>query len=352
MAMAAKTTTKSSAKGATYTQIITDIRKRQYAPLYLLGGPEAFFIDKITDLLQQTVVADEARDFDLTVLYGSDSNAQSVVNNARRFPMMSDRQLVILREAQSMHDSKNQLEKLASYAAAPSATSVVVIAYKGDSFKASSALVKNAVKGGAVVFDSQKPKDWQLEKYVEDYCHDCKVGIDHASTSLLVSSIGNDLTRLFSEVDKLIISAGGASITPELIEKNIGISKDFNNFELVAAISQRNYPKASQIIRYFESNPKPNPTIVTATVLFNFFSNLLLAHYAPEKTERGLMAQLKFHSPYQLTDIGRAMPLYSAGSCIRIIHAIREFDCRSKGIGSVEKDYDLLKELVFKIFTL
>lgn len=349
--MAAKTA-KTTVNGPSFTQIITDIRKRKYAPLYLLGGPEAYFIDRITDLLQQTVISEEARDFDMTVLYGADADAVSVLNEARRFPMMSEKQLVILREAQSMRDAKNQLEKLAPYAASPSQTSVVVVAFKGDGFKPSSALVKNAVKGGAVVFDSQKPKDWQLEKYVEDYCKECRVGIDRASTSLLVNSIGNNLTRLFSEVDKLVISAQGDSITPELIERNIGISKDFNNFELVAAISQRNYPKASQIIRYFESNPKSNPTIVTATVLFNFFSNLLLAHYAPDRSEKGLMTQLRFHSPYQLTDINRALPLYGAGNCIRIIHALREFDCRSKGIGSVEKDYDLLKELIFKIFTL
>lgn len=349
--MAAKTS-KSAAKGQSFNQIIADIRKRQYAPLYLLGGPEAYFIDRITDLLQQTLIADEAKDFDLTVLYGADSDAVRILNEARRFPMMSEKQLVILREAQSMRDAKNQLEKLAAYAAAPSASSVVVIAFKGDPFKSTSSLVKNAVKGGAVVFESVKPKDWQLEKYVEEYCRENRVPIDRASTSMLVNSIGNNLTRLFSEVDKLVISAQGASITPELIERNIGISKDFNNFELVAAISQRDYPKASRIIRYFESNPKSNPTIVTATVLFNFFSNLLLAHYAPDRSEKGLMTQLRFHSPYQLTDINRALPLYGAAGCLRIIHAIREFDCKSKGIGSVEKDYDLLKELIFKIFTL
>lgn len=349
--MAAKVA-KTTAKGASYSNIIADIRKRQFAPIYLLSGPESYFIDRITDLLRQTVVPEDAADFDLTVMYGADSDAVAVVNEARRFPMMSDRQLVILREAQAMRDAKNQLEKIASYAAAPSPSTVLVIAFKGDPFKASSALVKNAVKNGAVLFESKKPGDWQLEKYLDDYCRERKVPIDHASAALLVSSIGNDLSRLFSEVDKLLVSAQGAAITPELIERNIGISKDFNNFELVAAISKRDYPKASRIVRYFESNPKSNPTIVTATVLFNFFSNLLLAHYAPDKSERGLMMQLKFHSPFQLTDINRAMPLYKAGNCIRIIHAIREFDCHIKGIGSVEKDYDLLKELIYQIFTL
>lgn len=349
--MCAKTT-KSSGKSASYTQILTDIRKRQYAPVYILSGPESYFIDKITDLLQQIVVAEDAKDFDFTVLFGADTNASEVVNEARRFPMMSERQLVVLREAQSMHDARGQLDKIASYVASPSPSSVLVIAYKGDPLKSSSALIKAALKSSAVIFESQKPKDWQLEKYVIDYCADNKIKIDPSATSLLVSSIGNDLSRLFGEIDKLIIASDGQAITPELIERNIGISKDFNNFELIAAISQRDYPKASRIIRYFESNPKSNPTIVTATVLFNFFSNLLLAFYAPDKSERGLMAQLKFHSPYQLTDINKGMRAFKAGSVIYIIHAIREFDCKIKGIGSVEKDYDLLKELIYKIFTL
>lgn len=335
-----------------YTQIITDIRKRVYAPLYILSGPEPYFIDRITDLLQNTLITEEASCFDLTVMYGSDSDATSVINEARRFPMMSDKQLVVLREAQSMRDAKRQLEKMAAYAATPSPCSVLVIAFKGDAIKSTSNLIKNAVKAGAVVFESQKPKDWQLEKYVTEYCSEHRIGIDRASAALLVSSIGNDLARLFSEIDKLIISANGNAITTELIERNIGISKEFNNFELIAAISQRNYPKAMQIVKYFASNPKQNPTIVTGTVIFNFFSNLLLAHYSQDKSERGLMTQLSFHSPYQLTDINRGLPQYSAASCMRIIHAIREFDCRSKGIGSAEKDYDLLQELVFKIFTL
>lgn len=346
----AKTTVKTAK--ATYPQIIADIRKRHFAPMYILSGPEPYFIDKIVELLQNILIAEDARDFDLTVVYGADADAAGVVNEARRFPVMSERQLVVLREAQSMRDAKNQLEKMAGYAAAPSPGSVLVIAFKGDAIKSTSALVKNAVKSGAVVFESQKPKEWQLENFVTEYCKERKVQIDRNAASLLVGSIGNDLSRLFSEVDKLIIAASGAPVTPEIIERNIGISKDFNNFELIAAISQRNYPKAMQIVDYFERNPKQNPTVVTATIIFNFFSNLLLAHYAPDRSERGLMAQLKFHSPYQLTDIGKGMPNYSAGSCTRIIHAIREFDCRSKGIGSSEDSYALLKELVFKIFTL
>lgn len=349
--MAAKTA-KSSSKGASYNQILTDIRKKSYAPIYVLSGPEAYFIDKITDLLQSIVVEDYAKDFDQTVVFGADTNASEIINEARRFPMMSEKHLVVLREAQSMHDAKNQLEKLSSYAAKPSPNTVLVIAFKGDALKSTNSLIKNSITSGGVVFESQKAKDWQLEKHVEDYCKENNVVVDHESARLLAGNIGNDLARLFGEIDKLIIASQGAPITLDLIERNIGISKEFNNFELIAAISVRDYAKACRIIRYFESNPKPNPTILTATVLFNYFSNLLLAHYAPDKSERGLMAQLKFHSPWQLTDINKGVNMYKAGNCIRIIHAIREFDCKIKGIGSIEKDYDLLKELIYKIVTL
>lgn len=351
----AKVSNKSTAKSAkaTYPQIIADIRKRQIAPIYILSGEEGYFIDKIAELLEKMLVTDDSCDFDFTVVYGADADGTGVVNEARRFPMMSDKQLVILREAQSMRDARNQLEKMASYAASPSPSSVLVICFKGDVIKSTSSFVKKTIASGGVVFESNKPKDWQLENFVTDYCKERKVTIDRNATALLVSSIGNDLSRLFSEIDKLLIASDkGTPITPEVIEKNIGISKDFNNFELVAAISGRNFPKAMQIVNYFKSNPKQNPTIVTGTILFNFFSNLLLAHYAPEKSERGLMAQLKFRSPYQLIDINRGLPNYGAWSCTRIVHAIREFDCRSKGIGSVEDSYDLLRELVFKIFTL
>lgn len=349
----AKTTASKSTPKATFSQIVADIRKGSVAPVYVLSGPEPYFIDRIADMLMQKVVAEDARDFDLTVMYGADCDATAVINEAKRFPMMGVRQLVMLREAQAMRDSKGQLEKIASYAAAPSPSTVLVVAYKHeDPLPASSPLVKAAIKGGGVVLESTHPKEWQLDGYVVDYCKERRTPIDRQAAQLLAASTGNDLSRLFGETEKLIIASGGQPITSDLIERNIGISKNFNNFELTAAVSQRNFAKAMQIVLYFKSNPKQNPPMVSGVVLFNFFSNLLVAKYTQDNSDRGMMAALGFRSPYQLTDIKAAIPRYTAGSCTRIIHAIREFDGKTKGIGSTEDPYELLRELIFKIFTL
>lgn len=348
----AKTATTKTPK-ATFSQIVADIRKGCIAPVYVLSGPEPYFIDKISELLQQKVVAEDAKDFDQTVIYGADCDAVRVINEARRFPMAGERQLVMLREAQAMRDAKGQLEKIAGYVASPSPSTVLVIAYKHDDpLSASSPLVKAAVKSGGVVLESPHPKEWQLDSYVLDYCKERRAAIDRQAAQLLAAYTGNDLSRLFGETEKLIIASDGKEITPELIERNIGISKDFNNFELIAAVSQRNFAKAMQIVLYFKSNPKQNPPMITGVVLFNFFSNLLIAKYTPDSSEQALMSALGFKSAYQLKDIKTAMPRYTAGACTRIIHAIREFDGMTKGIGSTEDSYELLRELIFKIFTL
>jgi DNA polymerase-3 subunit delta len=266
--------------------------------------------------------------------------------------MMAQKTLVMLREAQGMRDAKSEVAKLEAYFAHPTDTTVFVLTWKGDPFKSTNALVKAALKNGGVIFESQKPKDWQLDTLISDYCSSKQISIDHKSVELLKDSIGNDLKRLYSEIDKLLIATSGAPITPEVIERNIGISRDFNNFELTRALSVRDYNKAMQIVNYFERNPKQNPAIVTAALLFTFFSNLMLAHYAPDKSDKGLMTQLKFHTSYQLTDVKPALKRYSALSCMRIIHAIRDYDRKSKGVGSLQKEFPLLKELIYKIFTL
>lgn len=334
-----------------FSQLVADIRKRQFAPIYLLSGEEAYYIDEITGLLQNLVVDEDARDFDMQIFYGADADIDTIISSARRFPVMSDRQLVMLKEAQSMPDARRQLEKLAAYTAHPVPTTVFVIAFKGDTLKATSELVKKALANGGVIFESAKVRDYNLRTVIFDHCRDAKISIDEKSAEMLAAAIGTDLSRLFSEIEKLTIASGERRITPDAIERNIGISKDFNNFELIAAIAAKDYTKAERIINYFERNPKQNPCVVTNTMIFNFFSNLMLAYYSPDRSDRGLMKQLNFTNVYRLKDIKQAMPLYSARKCMAIIHAIREFDCRSKGIGSMQKDYSLLRDLIFKIFT-
>lgn len=344
-----------SATGKTYSyqDVVADIRAGRLAPVYLLQGEEPYYIDKIVELLTARVVPDaEARDFDLHNFFGADTDVRKVLDASRQFPLMGERQLVMLREAQAMPNSRNELEKLAPYAKNPVASTVLVVVLKAEPLKASSDLVKSIKGAGGIVFDSAKVKDWQLGPLITQYCKDAGIKIDPKATEMLKEYIGTDLARLFGEIDKLMVATNRAPVTPESIERNIGISKDYNNFELVSALATRDYARAMRIVDYFERNPKQNPVIMTTAILFRFFSNLMLAHYAPEKTERGLMNQLGFHSPYQLREITAGMRSYSARSCLGIIHALRVLDCRSKGIDSMQKDYQLLKEFIYQAFTL
>lgn len=344
-----------TAAGKTYSfqDVAAEIRAGRFAPVYLLQGEEPYYIDKIIELLSARVVPDaEARDFDLHNFFGADTDVRRVLDTSRQFPLMGDRQLVMLREAQSMPNVRNELEKLAPYVKSPVQTTVLAISLKAEPLKASSELVKAVKAVGGVVFDSPKIKEWQLGPVITQYCKDACIRIDPKATEMLKEYIGADLARLFGEIDKLMVATNRAPVTPESIERNIGISKDYNNFELVTALAVRDYARAMRIVDYFERNPKQNPVIMSTAILFRFYSNLMLAHYAPEKTERGLMAQLGFHSPYQLKEITAGMRNYSARSCLAIIHALRVLDCRSKGIGSMQKDYQLLKEFIYQAFTL
>ena len=336
-----------------YRDIISDINKRQFAPIYILMGEESYFIDEITDLLQNTVLSNDEKDFNLSLFYGADANIDIVANVCRRYPVMSEYQLVMLKESQTLHDAKNQLEKLASYAAHPVKSTILVIVFKGDVIKTTSKLIKETIKSSGVVFESSKVKEYQLETIISDYCRKKNIQIDDKSKAILKDYIGTDLKRLFGEIDKLIVAIGDKShiITPDDIERNIGISKDFNNFELIKSLAVRDYSKAMLIINYFEKNPKQNPTQMTIALLFNFFSNLTMAYFAPDKSEQGLMHQLRFKSTFALNDIKTALPKYNYMACMKIISYIREFDTKSKGINSMQKEYSLLKELIFKIFT-
>lgn len=332
---------------------MADIKKGKFAPVYLLQGEEAYYLDKIQNALAENVVKDEAaQDFDLTNLFGADTHAINVLEVARRYPVMSPQQLVMLREAQAMTNARNEVEKLAPYAEKPAKGTVLVIVFKGEPLKASSALVKAIKAGGGVVFTSDKVRDYQLLSHIIDYCNDRKINISRQAADLMGAYVGTDLSHLFSEIDKLTVAAPGEPITPALIEKNIGISKDFNNFELITAIANKDYAKAMLIVKYFESRPKANPVVMTVTMLFRLFSQLMLAHYAPDKSTRGLLQQLDLKSDYQLKDVTAGLRNYTAGRVMRILHELRLLDTHSKGINSMQDSYALLREFIYKVFTL
>ena len=332
---------------------MADVRAGKFAPIYLLQGEEPYYIDQLTELLTSSVIKDaEARDFDQYMMFGADTSVRAVMDSARQYPVMGDRTFVALREAQVMPNARNELEKLAPYAKATIHSTVLLIVYKGEPLKATSQLVKEIKKSGGVVFDSPKVREWNLSPLITDYCAARKIPIDRKAVEMLKEYIGADLSRLFSQIDKLVIaSPAGTPITPELIERNVGISKDYNNFELINALANRDYVRCMQIVSYFERNPKQNPVVVTVSLLFRFFSNLMLAHYAPDKTERGLMMQLGFRSPYQLKEVNLGLRNYNARAVMNIIHELRLLDCRSKGIGTNQKDYASLKQFIYNAFT-
>lgn len=339
--------------GITFREVMSSIKKREFAPVYILMGEETYYIDEISKALENNVVAEEDRDFNLIVSYGSDTDATSVISSAQQFPVMSDRQLVMLKEAQTMQNARNQLEKISSYLTRPNPSTVLVIIFKGDSLSSTSQIMKSARESRCVVFKSDKLKDYQLAGPISDYCASKGIGIDEKAVSLLCDYVGNPLSKLFGEIDKLIVAIGKDvnRISADHIERNIGISKDFNTFELVKAISRKDYHKSMTIVEHFSKNPKQNPGVMVVATLFSFFSKLFIAAVTKDKSDASLMTELDLKSPYALKDYRDGLQHYNARMALGAIHAIRRFDAESKGIDSTQNEYELLKELIFKIFT-
>lgn len=346
----------SASKDLSYREVLERIKKRDFASVYLLMGEEPYYIDLIVNALESSVVSEENKAFDQLVFYGADSDLDVVIASAQQYPVMGDYQLVILKEAQTLSGNKTQLDKLSSYVTQPNKKGIFVLAYKGDNLNATSALMKAAAKSGdkVVVFKSPKVKDYQLATPIKDYCRMKKVAIEEGAVQILIEYIGNSLQKQFGEIDKLIVAAGpdARAITAEMVEENIGISKEFNNFELTKAVASKDYPKTLRILDYFRKNPKNNPSVLTTGILFKFFSQLVVAHYSQDKSDRGLMESLQLKTPYALREIREGLKMYNVRQSVAAISALREFDCKSKGIGSLQNEYDLQRELIFKIFTI
>lgn len=339
--------------GPAFREIMTAIKKKQFSPVYILMGEEAYYLDEITKALENNVVDEADRDFNSIVFYGADSDIGSVIASAQQYPVMAERQLVVLKEAQTLSQAKSQLDKLASYIVHPNLMTVLLVVYKGEGLSATSQLMKATKDSNCVVFRSDKLKDFQLPGPIADYCAMKGLGIDDKAVSLLCDYIGGPLSKLFGEIDKLIVAAGKDinRISPELIERNIGISKDFNTFELVKSLAKKDYKKSMIIVDYFSKNPKQNPGVMIVATLFSYFSKLFIATVTRDKSDASLMAALELKSPYALKDYRDGLQNYNARMALGAIHALREYDAQSKGIGSAQNEYELLKELIFKIFT-
>lgn len=332
----------------TFSELKRQLAARvKLAPVYLLHGEEGYYIDELVKDFE-ALVPEEERDFNLYVLYAPESGVETVMDVCHRYPMMAQRQVVIVKEAQAVR--ADQLNKLHSYVERPNETTVLVISCRGAQAKGKELLA--AVKKNGVIFESKRLSERNVVPVINDLIKEKGLNVDPKALAMLRDYIGADLSRLYNEIGKLALILGpGAMVTPEAIERNIGVSKDYNNFELVDAIVSRNPAKAFAIVEYFRNNPKNNPTVMTVSSLFNQFSNLLIYHYTRDKSQSGYMDALGMRNAWGLRIYEVAARNYNVRQTIEIISAIREFDARSKGIGSRQNEYDLLKDLVYRILT-
>ncbi len=327
-------------------QLVTDIKSGKLKPIYFLMGEEPYYIDKISDFIEANVLAEDEKGFNQMVLYGRDVSVEDVVSNAKRYPMMAEYQVIIVKEAQ---DLSRTIEKLADYAKQPQPSTILVLNYKYKTIDKRKALYKTLKKSG-VVYESKKLYENQVADWIRRVLASKNYTIVPKAAQMLVEFLGTDLSKINNELEKLqIILPKGTQISPEHIEENIGISKDFNNFELRHAIGERNAFKAFQIINYFAENPKDNPMVVTVSLLFSFFSQLLHFHGLNDKSPRNVASALKVN-PYFVNDYVLAARNYPMKKVSEVVSVLREFDVKSKGVGAnAISQGDLLKELMVKI---
>ena len=340
-------------ESVTFTALSKEIKSGKFRNIYVLQGEEPYYIDRLQQLIIDTALTEDQRDFNLTLFYGNNTNVRDVISTCCQYPAFSQYKVVVVREAQlipKLPGHKDDFDIFASYAERPLASTILVICHKGATLKSKPFTDALKANKSGVIFDSNKVKEGRdLEGLIVNYANSLECNIDHKATSMLADHIGTDIARLFSELDKLAMLTDDNNITPELIERNIGISKDFNNFELEDALSRRDAEKAFRIVDYFERNPKNNPLVVSVAMLFSFFSNVLLAATARDKSPEGIMAVVGTRSQWRARKFIDAAQVYNTRSLINIIAFLRECDTRSKGIGSRQDSYALLKELVYKI---
>lgn len=337
-----------AAKTVTYDQLRTAIKGRKFSPVYVLHGEEGYFNDALLRDFEN-VLPDDEKEFNLTVAYAPRIDLEKLPTMCRRIPMMSDRQVVILKEAQSVRAT--DLNVLVKYLSSPSPSTVLVVSARGALLKGD--FLSAAKKSDNVVlFESKKVRDNDLPAYIQDYIKRRGLNVAPKALEMLREYIGSDLSRLYNEIDKLISILGpGSMVTPEAIEQHIGYSKTFNAFELVDALAMRDEKRVYRIADYFRANPKAVPLVMATASIFAFYSDLLITYFVKDKSDRGLMDALGLKWPVQLRKFTVARTRYNAFQVIEIIRAIRSFDRQSKGAGSRRNEHDLFRELMFHILT-
>ncbi len=330
----------------TYEDIISDLRKRIFKPVYFLAGDEPYYIDLITDFIEEKVLTDSEKAFNQLIIYGEDTTVNDVIETARRFPMMASHQVIIVKEAQSIRN----IEDLIFYLEKPLLSTILVLNYKYKTVDKRTKLYK-ALETHGVYFESVRLRDYQVPAWIDRHLMSKGIRIDPAASAMLTEFLGTDLHKIVNELEKLLITmpAGKQVITSSLIEKNIGISKDYNNFELQKAVGERNILRANMIVHYFSNNPRDNPINLTIASLFSLFTRILNYHYTTDRSKNNIAAVLKIN-PYFVKDYELAASKYDVARTMAVISLLRTYDMKSKGYGDISTEPgDLLKELVYKI---
>ena len=335
--------------GTSYETIMRDLKARHFSPIYILMGDESYYIDKISDYIAEHVLRPEERDFNQTVVFGSDISASQIVDSAKAFPMMAEKRVVIVKEAQNLKGT----EPLVKYFKQPVVSTVLVLCHKNGSIDKRKKIIPAAQVGGAVIFESKKLYERELPGFIISYFMQHEITVEQKAAQMIADHVGADLHRLTSELDKILISFSEADrmVTPEIVEKEIGVSKDFNAFELRSAIIQRNVYKANLITKYFDNNPKAGSLFSFLPMLFSYFENLMIAFYSPNRSNENALAQfLELRNGWAARDYLTGMRNYSGMKTMQIISKIREIDAKSKGLDNPNTaSSELMKELIFFI---
>ena len=328
-----------------FTQILTDLKNKKYYPIYFLYGEEAYFIDVISDYIENNVLDDNQKEFDQTIIYGKDADIAMVVGHAKRFPMLGDKHVVIIKEAQEL----KKIDDLLAYVNQPLESTILVFCYKYAKLDQRKQLAKSLNKI-AVLFESKKLYDYQISDWISKQLNNRGYSIEPKAALLMTEFLGTDLSKITNEIKKLSINLSkGTKITAMHVEQNIGISKDFNVFELQNALAKKDILKSNQIINYFASNQKDNPMVKVVSMLFGFFNKILIYHYLNGKDD-GSIAKAMGVPVFFLKDFKIASKNYNKSKLARIISSLREYDLKAKGVGNVTAtDGELMKELIFKI---
>ena len=332
----------------TYQQVLSDLKQKKFRPIYFLHGSEAYYIDLISDYIENNILNEAEKAFNQTIIYGKEADHLAVLDAARRFPMMASHQVIIIKEAQEM----KTLKKLETYFSKPMETTILVICHKHKRFNTNSKFGK-LVKEKAVLFDSKKLWDNQVPDWIRDYLRTKNLRINPRSADLMADYLGTDLSKITNELEKLVINLlQGTEINNAHIEQYVGISRDYNIFELQKALGKKDVQTTGRIVNYFISNPRKNPLVLVIGTLFNYFSKIYMLHFLKNQPDQEIMSKMKLRSTYVLREYKAVLKNYPYSKSVEVLNILKEYDLKSKGVdfNNVGKPNGaLLKEMTWRI---